>query len=123
VEDAYEIVEAINQLKEIGVTLALDDFGTGYSSLSYLKRFPFDILKIDRAFIKDVMENPEDASLCKAIVAIAASLKLYVIGEGVETQEQLDFLHAIGADIVQGYFYSKPLEALPFVEFVESFQG
>ena len=123
VEDAHEVVDAINQLKEIGVTLALDDFGTGYSSLSYLKRFPFDILKIDRAFIKDVMENPEDASLCKAIVAIAASLKLYVIGEGVETQEQLDFLHAIGADIVQGYFYSKPLEALPFVEFVESFQG
>jgi len=121
IEDAHDIVDAINQLKEIGVTLALDDFGTGYSSLSYLKRFPFDILKIDRAFIKDVMENPEDASLCKAIVAIAASLKLYVIGEGVETQEQLDFLNAIGADIVQGYFCSKPLEALPFIEYVESF--
>jgi len=122
VDDSPGVIDAINQLKEIGVTLALDDFGTGYSSLSYLKRFPFDILKIDRAFIKDVMENPEDASLCKAIVAIATSLKLNVIGEGVETSEQLGFLRAIGADIVQGYFYSKPLEVLPFIEYVKTFQ-
>jgi len=122
VDDSPGVIDAINQLKEIGVTLALDDFGTGYSSLSYLKRFPFDILKIDRAFIKDVMENPEDASLCKAIVAIARSLKLNVIGEGVETDEQLGFLRAIGADIVQGYFYSKPLEVLPFIEYVKTFQ-
>lgn len=122
VEDDRGVMTAINQLKEMGVTLALDDFGTGYSSLSYLKRFPFNILKIDRAFVKDLMENPEDASLCKAIVAIATSLKLNVVGEGVETKEQLDFLRAIGTDIAQGYFYSKPLEALPFIEYVKTFQ-
>jgi len=120
IEDDPGVIETINRLKELGVTLALDDFGTGYSSLSYLKRFPFDILKIDRAFIKDVMENPEDASLCKAIVAIATSLKLDVIGEGVETKEQLDFLRAIGADIVQGYYHSKPLKSIEFVKYVEN---
>lgn len=120
VEDAQGVVSAINQLKEIGVTLALDDFGTGYSSLSYLKRFPFDILKIDRAFVKDVIENPEDASLCKAIVAIATSLNLMVIGEGVETQEQLEYLRFIGTNIAQGYLYSKPLEVTAFIEYVET---
>lgn len=122
VEDAYYIMAAINRLKEMGVTLALDDFGTGYSSLSYLKRFPFDIIKIDRGFVKDLIENPDDASLCRAIVAIAGSLKMNVIGEGVETKEQLDYLRAIGVDIAQGYFYSKPLEALPFVKYVKTFQ-
>jgi diguanylate cyclase (GGDEF)-like protein len=122
VEDAHNVLLTIEHLKEIGVTLALDDFGTGYSSLSYLKRFPFDILKIDRSFVQDVLDNPDDASLCKAIVAIAASLKLNVIGEGVETKEQLDFLRAIGTDTAQGYFYSKPLEASSFIEYVNTFQ-
>jgi len=121
VEDDPRVMDAINELKKLGVTLALDDFGTGYSSLSYLKRFPFDILKIDRAFIKDVMENPEDASLCKAIIAIASSLKLDVVGEGVETKEQLDFLRAIGTDIAQGYYHSKPLERELFIEYVKLF--
>lgn len=122
VEDAHDVVDSINKIKQLGVKFALDDFGTGYSSLSYLKRFPFDILKIDRAFVKDVTENPEDASLCKAIVAIAESLKLSVIGEGVETKEQLDFLRAIGADMVQGYYFSKPLEPRAFLEYQAAFR-
>ena len=123
VEDDPDVIETINRLKQLGVTLALDDFGTGYSSLSYLKRFSFDILKIDRTFIKDVMENPEDASLCKAIVAIASSLKLDVVGEGVETKEQLGFLRAIGADISQGYYHSRPLESSQFIEYTKNYRS
>jgi EAL domain-containing protein (putative c-di-GMP-specific phosphodiesterase class I) len=123
VQDSDELVATIHRIKDIGVTLALDDFGTGYSSLSYLKRFPFDILKIDRAFIKDLIDNVEDASLCKAIVAIASSLKLNVIGEGVETREQLAFLREIGTDMVQGYLYSKPLEITPFIDYVKTFHA
>ena len=118
VEDAYEVLDTIKELKTIGVSLALDDFGTGYSSLSYLKRFPFDILKIDRAFISDVIDNPEDAALCQAIAAIASSLDLEVIGEGVETEEQLQFLKNIGVEMIQGYYYSKPLDAEQFNRFL-----
>jgi len=121
-ENSCDVKAVLERLKEIGVTLALDDFGTGYSSLSYLKTFPFDILKIDRAFIQDVIDDPDDASLCKAIVAIAESLELKVLGEGVETAEQLDFLRNIGTNMVQGYFYSKPLEIAQFIEYVNTFR-
>ena len=104
----------MNQLSAMGVRLSIDDFGTGYSSLSYLKRFPFDVLKIDRAFIQDVTTEPEDAALTRAIIAMAQGLGLKVIGEGVETEEQLAFLCAEGCNMVQGYFVSRPMDAETF---------
>jgi len=119
VEDAPETTQTLEAIKEMGISLALDDFGTGYSSLSYLKRFPFDILKIDRAFINNIMTQKDDAALCKAIIAMASSLNLKVLGEGVETEEQLDFLRNNGAEMVQGYYYSKPLPLAEFESFIK----
>jgi len=101
----------LKKIKALGVSLSLDDFGTGYSSLSYLKRFPIDTLKIDQAFIRDVKIDKEDAALVKAIIAMAHGLNMDVIAEGVEVQEQLDFLSANGCDTIQGFWFSRPLPA------------
>jgi EAL domain-containing protein (putative c-di-GMP-specific phosphodiesterase class I) len=98
----------------MGISISIDDFGTGYSSLGYLKRFPLDALKIDRAFISEVTENPEDAAIVRAILAMAHALRLKVVAEGVETEKQLGFLRKIGCDEVQGYLLSKPLPADDF---------
>ncbi len=87
----------------------MDDFGTGYSSLSYLKRLPLDTLKIDRSFVSELENNSDDAAICAAIIAMAHSLDLQVVAEGVETQQQLDYLRAQGCDEIQGFFISKPL--------------
>ena len=108
--DAESAVETLRQIKARGIRLALDDFGTGYSSLSYLKRFPLDALKIDRAFIRDVTENPDDVSIVVAIINLARSLRLHVIAEGVETQEQLAFLRRHGCDEAQGYYIARPMD-------------
>ncbi len=121
VENAQQIVDIINELKDMGVSIALDDFGTGYSSLSYLKKFSFDILKIDRSFVIDITNNEEDALLCKAIVALAQALKMEIVGEGVETEEQLKILDLLGVDLIQGYYYSKPLKEQAFSEFMLEF--
>ncbi|MBB1270487.1 EAL domain-containing protein [Shewanella sp. SR44-3] len=104
-------VAILSQLKELGLTIAVDDFGTGYSSLSYLKRFPIDTLKIDREFVRDITEDPDDAAITSAIITLAHSLELNVVAEGVETQAQLDFLLKEGCDQVQGFLLSKPLSA------------
>jgi EAL domain-containing protein (putative c-di-GMP-specific phosphodiesterase class I) len=93
----------------------MDDFGTGYSSLAYLRKFPIHLLKIDRAFIKDLTRNPEDQAIVKAIIAMAHTLKIEVIAEGVETAEQLEFLRANDCDKVQGFYFSKPVPAAEFV--------
>jgi hypothetical protein len=96
-------------LRAVGVTLSLDDFGTGYSSLSYLKRFRFDVLKIDRSFVAGLPDNPDDVSLVKAILAMARGLDLKVVAEGVETQGQLRFLAIQGCDLAQGYLLARPM--------------
>lgn len=105
-------VAVLSQLKALGLTIAIDDFGTGYSSLSYLKRFPIDTLKIDREFVRDITEDPDDAAITSAIITLAHSLELNVVAEGVETQAQLNFLREGGCDQVQGFLLSKPLSAV-----------
>jgi predicted signal transduction protein with EAL and GGDEF domain/CheY-like chemotaxis protein len=109
--DAEEAVQMLRELKDLGVRLSVDDFGTGYSSLAYLKRFPLDTLKIDRAFIREVVSNPDDATLTIAIINLSHSMRLKVVAEGVETQGQLNFLRLHGCDEMQGYFFARPLEA------------
>ncbi|MCP3029377.1 EAL domain-containing protein [Halobacillus sp. A5] len=101
----------IHQLKDLGVQISIDDFGTGYSSLGYLKDFPVDALKIDKTFIDDLPGNPANAAITNTIITLANSLRLNVIAEGVEKKEQLDYLNANGCHLIQGYYYSKPVEA------------
>jgi diguanylate cyclase (GGDEF)-like protein len=110
-DDASATIQALADLKEMGVSLSIDDFGTGYSSLSYLSRFPLDELKIDRSFVIDIDKGENDASLVVAIIAMARSLNLRVVAEGVETHEQYHFLTSNGAHIIQGYLFSKPVTA------------
>lgn len=109
--DAENTIATLNSLKELGVKLSIDDFGTGYSSLSYLQKFPLDTLKVDRSFIKDIGENNDDTAITEAIIAMGHSLGLEIIAEGVETQAQLDFLQARSCEIIQGFFFSRPLPA------------
>jgi len=113
--DAPQTRRTLDRLKKLGVRLSLDDFGTGYSSLGYLRRYSFDVLKIDRSFIHDLEAKPEEAAgLVKAIIAMAHSLGLEVIGEGVETALQAEFIRSRDCNLAQGYFYSKPLSAAQF---------
>lgn len=109
--DIDRSVKTLKQLRELGIWLALDDFGTGYSSLNYLKRFPVNMLKIDRSFIQDVTSNPDSAAITDAIIALAKSLRLKITAEGVETQEQLDYLQMRGCDEGQGFYFSRPVPA------------
>ncbi|ARJ68223.1 signal transduction protein [Magnetospirillum sp. ME-1] len=113
-----EILAKMEAIRSLGVSLSVDDFGTGYSSLSYLKSFPVDVLKIDRSFIADMGERSDDATMVEAIIALGHSLHLEVVAEGVETQEQLDFITNQGCDVAQGYFFSPPLSGPRFREFV-----
>ena len=111
---------SINQLhaiRELGVSLAIDDFGTGYSSLSYLKDLPMSKLKIDQSFTRGVPNDADDMAITKTILALGGGLNLRVIAEGVETQEQAEFLLASGCELAQGYYYSKPLPADEFEEY------
>ena len=117
-KDVPHVVSLLNQFKEMGIRLSIDDFGTGYSSLSYLKRFPFDVLKIDKAFISDIGEDPDDTALCDAIIAMAHSLGLSIIGEGVETKYQFDFLNQRGVETIQGYYISEPMVHNEFLKFI-----
>lgn len=109
-----KVVEIMDAFHTMGVALALDDFGTGFSSLSYLKRFPIDTLKIDRSFVTDIPDDPNDCAIAGAIVSMAKQLQHRVVAEGVETEEQLAFLTSIGCHEYQGYLFSKPLPAAEF---------
>lgn len=113
-EDAENIVSTLYEFKKMGISFSIDDFGTGYSSLSYLKRFPIDSLKIDRSFVQDIASNADDHAIAATIIAMAHSLRLSVIAEGVETKEQLEILRALACDQIQGYYYFKPMPAAEF---------
>lgn len=106
-----EVVETLERLAQMGLRIAIDDFGTGYSSLSYLKRFPIHTLKIDQSFVRDLESDPDDAAIVNTVIAMAHSLKMCVIAEGVETQGQLDFLRAQGCDQYQGFLICQPITA------------
>ncbi|HVK93997.1 MAG TPA: EAL domain-containing protein [Noviherbaspirillum sp.] len=113
-ENAQDTLEALHKLRSLGVRLSIDDFGTGYSSLSYLKRFPVDIIKIDRSFVRDVAHDADDASIVTGIIALAHSLRLDVVAEGVENEAQLVFLKKQSCDLMQGYYMSPPVPAEQF---------
>jgi len=112
--DPEESIAILEQLSAMGVLVSVDDFGTGYSSMSYLRRLPIDKLKIDRVFINEIVSRPEDASIVRAIVSLAHSLRLKVVAEGVETPAQLDFLKAVGCDEYQGFHFSRPVPSREF---------
>jgi EAL domain-containing protein (putative c-di-GMP-specific phosphodiesterase class I) len=110
-DDVERASSTFREIKELGVQLSIDDFGTGYSSLSYLRNYPFDVLKIDRAFVQDASQHASGVSLLRAIISMADSLELEVIAEGVETEEQLALLCELGCGFAQGYYFCAPLSA------------
>lgn len=111
------VINFLLEFHDAGIQVALDDFGTGYSSLSYLKKFDIDSIKIDRSFVQNIEFDSDNMVLCEAIIAMAHKLKLRVIAEGIETQEQLDLLKFAGCDFGQGYFFSKPISPEEFEKF------
>ncbi|MBW6489197.1 EAL domain-containing protein [Sulfurimonas sp.] len=119
-KNTAQVISVLKSIKDLGISISIDDFGTGYSSLSYIKRLPIDKLKIDRSFIKDIPEDKEDIAIVRTIIALANNLSLELIAEGVETQEQVDFLVREGCVNIQGYFYSKPLCANECKDFLIS---
>jgi EAL domain-containing protein (putative c-di-GMP-specific phosphodiesterase class I) len=120
VENVEDIIAKMITLKHKGVSFSLDDFGTGYSSLSYLKRLPLDQLKIDQSFVRDILTDPNDAAIAKMVIALAESMGLSVIAEGVESTEQCRFLAKLGCHAYQGYLFSRPL---PLEEFEALIRG
>jgi diguanylate cyclase (GGDEF)-like protein len=122
-EDINHAIQTLHDLHKLGVELAIDDFGTGYSSLSYLRQFPIDRLKIDQSFIRNALNNPDDAAIARTIVRLGHSLNLKVIAEGVETKEHEKFLMEENCDEVQGFRYSRPVAADKFMEFITGYKG
>jgi len=114
VNNVEDVIAKMATLKALGISFSLDDFGTGYSSLSYLKRMPLDQLKIDQGFVRNILSDPNDAAIAKMVVALAESMGLAVIAEGVELAAQKDFLAHLGCHAYQGYFFSRPV---PIAEF------
>ncbi len=119
-DNVEETISTLTALKRLGVRLALDDFGTGYSSLAYLSRFPIDQVKIDRSFVKDIVSDPNSATIATAIIALAHRMRLKVVAEGVETEAQLAYLRKHDCDEMQGYFFSRPLPPEGFAEMLRT---
>ena len=109
------------ELKALGIKISIDDFGTGYSSLSYLQKLPIDTMKIDRAFVMDISEEKESQAIANAVIALARSLGMATVAEGVETREHLEILGGLGCDAAQGYYYSKPIKCHDFILYVKHF--
>ena len=117
--DAEAADKVLRELHAMGIRISLDDFGTGYSSLSYLRRLPIDLVKIDKSFVDDIPYDPEASAVVVSIISMAHALNLRVIAEGVETEEQVDFLAAKKCDLIQGYYFSRPLPAEEFFEYLK----
>ena len=122
-DDISIAVETLKNLHELGVELAIDDFGTGYSSLAYLRQFNIDRLKIDQSFIRNALNNADDAAITRTIISLGHSLNLQVIAEGVETKDHEAFLVEQGCDEVQGFRYSKPVPKDEFWKFTQGYNG
>ena len=118
VRDVDDVMAKMNALKGLGIAFSLDDFGTGYSSLSYLKRLPMDELKIDQGFVRDILVDANDAAIARMVVALADSMGLTVIAEGVESEAQRELLAGLGCHRYQGYLFGKPLPIGDFEAFV-----
>ena len=121
-KDPEQSIDVLEKISAMGIELAVDDFGTGYSSLTYLKRLPINRLKIDRSFIRDIHLDEEDVTIIKTIINLAKNLNLDVIAEGVETQEQSEFLQLNGCVNIQGYLFSKPLSAEDMSHFLQTYK-
>lgn len=121
IEDVERIITLLSEIREMGIGISIDDFGTGYSSLNYLRRLPIDALKIDISFIRSLNEGEQSRAIVKTIVALSDNLSLTVIAEGVETQDQLDFLKALKCDVIQGYYYSKPVGHVEIERYLKRF--
>jgi len=119
IKDTEKCIQILKNVKKLGIRISIDDFGTGYSSLSYLKKFPISKIKIDQSFVRDIPNDEDDVALVKAIISIAENLNLSTIAEGVETNEQREFMLKHGCDKIQGYFYSKPVCAKEMKELLE----
>jgi EAL domain-containing protein (putative c-di-GMP-specific phosphodiesterase class I) len=117
-QDSKSTALVLSAIKELGVQLALDDFGTGYSSLSYMRRFPIDTLKVDRSFVRDLTMDASDASVVSAVINMGKSLHMRVVAEGVEAPDQLAFLKEHGCSEAQGYYFSRPLKAPEFADWM-----
>ena len=109
-------IEKLKSIHALGVIIAIDDFGTGYSSMSYLKRYPIDKLKIDRSFVSDLPGDTENTAITKAIIAMAQSLNMVTVAEGVETSQQFDFLDSLGCNYFQGFYFGRPMSAQAITE-------
>jgi EAL domain-containing protein (putative c-di-GMP-specific phosphodiesterase class I) len=118
-EPTEKTFNALNELKATGVKITIDDFGKGYSSLGYLKRLPIDTLKIDRSFVRDIISNPDDRVIIRAIISLAHTLNMKVIAEGVETHEQLSYLQEQGTDGIQGFLLSEPITLNSFTQLLK----
>ncbi len=120
IQNAKVATETLGKLRRLGISVSVDDFGTGYSSLGYLKQFPFDTLKVDQSFVRNVTASSENAAIVTAIIQMAHSLRLRVVAEGVETEQELAFLREVGCDEFQGYLFSRPISAREFAQMLNS---
>jgi CheY-like chemotaxis protein len=120
-QDPMKATEILRSLKNIGVRIALDDFGTGYSSLNYLKHFPIDVVKIDQSFVRDLVSDPDDMAITRAVIAMSHGMRHVVIAEGVETQAQFEVLRSNGCDLIQGYLFSRPVPPEQFLKLIAEY--